>query len=349
MKYWLFTGGLALIALVACSQGAGDFLTGAKWDVDKAAETSVPDDPLLGALHQTYVAHARFEETQSDWETVADYIARIRMVSGGEVPPMRDLDALGINEADLPELSATKNEITALMARRGVRLRAGAELGAAHGNFDCWAEQAEEGHQDEDISRCRDATLGAIDQVKSAAELPKSWVVVLPEDGEIGGISLSDGTNEILLDGANAAASADGTVARLPVDLEEISEVFGDAQAAAPEPATLFTLTFDTGSAEIDSPAFEQILQAAADVRSRNEAGVAAEILITGHADAVGGDRANFALSETRARRVAKAVFDELRATEGGKFSLLAKGELDLAVPTPRPDVRNRRVTILVR
>ncbi|MEM6933217.1 MAG: OmpA family protein, partial [Pseudomonadota bacterium] len=119
--------------------------------------------------------------------------------------------------------------------------------------------------------------------------------------------------------------------------------------AAAPEPATLFTLTFDTGSAEIDSPAFEQILQAAADVRSRNEAGVAAEILITGHADAVGGDRANFALSETRARRVAKAVFDELRATEGGKFSLLAKGELDLAVPTPRPDVRNRRVTILVR
>ncbi|MEM7237738.1 MAG: OmpA family protein [Pseudomonadota bacterium] len=349
MKYFFIAGGLALVALVACNDGAEDFLTGGKWDVDAAAGTPVPDDPMLAALHKTYLGHARFEQTQSDWDSVADYIARIRTVSGGEVPPMRDPETLAIDEVDLPEIVAIRNEISALASSPGARLRAGTELGEAHANFDCWAEQAGEGHQNEDIARCRDATISAIDQVKEVAELPKSWVVVLPEEGEIGGISLSDGTNEILLDGANAAASADGSVARLPVDLAEISSVFGDAQAAAPLPAETFTLTFATGSAEIDADAFEEILAAANDVRRRNKAGSAAEILITGHADAVGGSKSNLALSETRARRVAKAVFDELRPDEGGRFSLLAKGEFDLAIQTPLESVRNRRVTILVR
>lgn len=349
MKYWIVAGLTGLLTLSACKDDTGEFVSGQKWDVDAAAATPVPDNPMLAALHATYVDHARYELEQPDWVSVADYVVRIRQVSEGSLPAMRDPATLDVDEFVRSDLDGARGEILALQASPGARLRAGAELGEGQGNFDCWAEQADEGHQGGDIDRCRTATLDAIARIKKVAELPRSWVVVLPEEGEIGGISLSDGTNEVLLDSENAAASADGGVGLLPVDQSEIATAFADAQAATPLPARTFVLTFETGRSEISSDAFEEILAAADDVRRRNTAGSAAEILITGHADAVGEGRVNLLLSQARARRVSKAVFDELRPTEGGVFSVRAKGEQDLAIPTPLSEEKNRRVTILVR
>ncbi|MBY8977384.1 OmpA family protein [Rhodobacteraceae bacterium NNCM2] len=340
---------LVLLALAGCADDPGGYLSGERWDVDAAAALPVPDDPMLQSMRERYLAHAQHEAGEPDWNGVADYVSRLRQISTGTIPQIRDVEELDIEELDLIEIVPVRNEILALEATPGAVLRAGPEIGRAQGDFDCWAEQLDEGHQTDDIARCRTATLEALAAAKKAAQLPENWVVVLPEEGETGGVSLSDGASEVLLDQANAAASADGAPEPLPVTQSEVSEVFGAAQAAAPMPPMMFELTFESGRTVIDTEGFEAILAASNDVRRRNEAGAAAEILITGHADAVGETAENLALSRSRAQRVATAINYELRPDEGGRFTVNAKGERDLAIPTPASEERNRRVTILVR
>lgn len=345
---WLLA--LAALALQGCAAGMEDFATGRAWDVEAAASTSVPDDPFLAAMHRMYIEHARFEAAEPDWISVADYVRRIRQVSAGVVPEMRDPQAMGLADTAMAEILPVRDQIVALQTDRGAMLRAGAEIGTAQAQHDCWAEQAAEGHQDSDIARCRDATRAAVEAAREAAALPASWVVVLPEeDGTIGGISLGDGTDEILLDHANAAARADGSVRALPVDPGEVQATFEAASAARPLPAKRFALTFDAGSARIGDEAFEQILAASADVRRRNAAGQAVEVLIAGHADAVGDESVNLALSRRRAAAVARAVENELRREERASFTLTGRGERQLAVPTRASEERNRRVVVLVR
>ncbi|MEM7505324.1 MAG: OmpA family protein [Pseudomonadota bacterium] len=340
----------AALAVQGCAGEVDDFATGRAWDVDAAAETPAPENPFLAAMHGAYIEHARFEAAEPDWISVADYVQRIRQISLGTAPAIRDPRAMGIDAELADEMSPIRNQILALQADRGAMLRAGAEIGTAQAQFDCWAEQADEGHQSDDILRCRDATLEAVETAREAAKLPSSWVVVLPEeDGTIGGISLGAGDDQILLDQANAAARTDGTVSALPVDPGEIAATFEAASAARPLPAKRFTLTFESGSARISDTAFEQILAASQDVRRRNAAGQAVEVLIAGHADAVGDDGVNLALSRRRAASVARAVENELRREEGAVFSVTGRGERQLAVPTPDTEERNRRVVVLVR
>ena len=70
---------------------------------------------------------------------------------------------------------------------------------------------------------------------------------------------------------------------------------------------------------------------------------------MTGFADALGDARANQAISRSRAERVRKAVFYELRDAEKVSISVEARGERDLAVDAPGREEQNRRVVILVR
>ncbi|MEM7176847.1 MAG: OmpA family protein [Pseudomonadota bacterium] len=344
-----WAGGLLPLVLTACGADKRDFWTSERWDVEAAAALPVPDDPMLQSLRETYLEHARFEADEPDWGSVVDYILRLRTLSAGSLPPIRDLEEMGLDDAALLELGPVRAQILALQASPGARLRASPEIGAAQAHFDCWAEQAGEGHQVDDIARCRAATLDAVARAKAAAQLPANWVVLLPEEGDIGGVSVSDGKRELLLSEANAAARADGEVAYMPVDVSEVSETFGAAQAASPLPPRLFTLTFETGQTEIDTAGFEAIAAASADVKRRNDAGAAAEIVVTGHADAVGPARANLTLSRRRAAVVAAAVSNELSHEPGVRFRTEARGERDLLVDTIDSDVQNRRVTILVR
>ena len=340
---------VATLALASCTATEFDqgFLSGDAWDVESAENLPVPEDTYLAALRDGYLAEAKVEKAEFDWQDAAEFRARaVRAAMGERFGPL-DPKTRNLSEEFQADLAAAFLEMTAYVNSEGAMLRAPRQVGEAQVKFDCWLQEAEEGHQADDIAACRSAYEGLILLVRDLANLPDNMAVVLPEEegGEIGGIELQQGGKKISLDRAFAAAGVGEKFGDLPVAEGEIRDAFADALAARPKPPKEFVLTFAFDSARISDEAFEQILLAADEARSRP----AAEVIVTGFADAVGTPADNLAISRQRANVTAKAIFNELRDEESVTFIRGGKGERDLAVKTSRAEMANRRVVILVR
>jgi outer membrane protein OmpA-like peptidoglycan-associated protein len=116
------------------------------------------------------------------------------------------------------------------------------------------------------------------------------------------------------------------------------------AFAAAPARAQNYTIYFETGGCNLSANAQAVLREVVLRVRS----GRRQEMIVQGFADTVGAAPANQRLSECRA----KAAVRFLRA-EGveAHISVQSFGKTMMAVPTPdnTPEIRNRRVQILVQ
>ena len=178
------------------------------------------------------------------------------------------------------------------------------------------------------------------------AALPDNMAVVLPKDGVVGGIEIEhQGGNTVTLNEAYAATGVGEDEGDLPVHEDEIKEAFAAAQAAHPEPPVIFEVYFDFNSTSITDAAHEVIMDVAREAHKRP----GSEVLISGHADAVGDPAANRAISHRRAFLVAEAVHKELPEEHKVDISHKGHGETKLSVPTPRQEEKNRRVVIMVR
>lgn len=340
---------VAIVALTACTETERDqgWLDGSAWSVESAAALPAPDDPYLEGLYEGYLKLAEAELADYDWNSAAEFRARaVRASRGGPVSPT-DPATRRIAEAEREGLTAAYTEITAYIASEGAMLRAARQVGDAQVQFDCWVEQAAEGHQEEDIATCRDAYQLLIVLIRDLAQLPDNMAVVLPDDDGAapGGIELAQGGKTITLDRPFAAAGVGEAFGDLPVAEGEIRDAFAGALAARPKPPKEFVITFDFNATRITDQAFEQVLLAADEARSRP----AAEVIVTGFSDAVGDSAANLAISARRAQVVADAIYNELRDEETVTFMRGAKGERELAVNKPGREETNRRVVILVR
>lgn len=343
-------GGSLLIvgSLSACgsvSAPSSGFLGGEAWDIETVAALPPSTDPYRAALQEGYVTLARKELKAFDWADGAAFTARAQQAaSGGDVTPLDPADWRVPDDA-LEALTKAHAQITAYSRNPGGLLRAGRQIGEAQVQYDCWVEEAEENADPAAIASCRDTYELLIQLIRDLAGLPKNMAVILPKDGEVGGIVLTQDGKDVLLDKAYAAAGTGKKLGDVPVLESEIKEAFAGALAAQPKPPVLFVLTFDFNKTSVSDEAFEQILAITAEVRSRE----AAEVLVTGHADAPGETAINLALSRSRAANVRTAIEKELRVGENPGYSVAAKGEKDLAVDTSGIEVRNRRVLVLVR
>lgn len=322
-----------------------DYLTGGAWDVEGAAALPRPGDVFLGALFDGYVARARSELAAPDWPDTAVLVDRIRQVAAGEAPPPFELADYELSPVFVAALTPARAELEALLANPGAQLRAPAALGRAQVEFDCWVEQAEEGWQTAEIAACQTGFDTATAEVREAAELPASFAVVLPEEGEIGGIMLSDGTNRMLLAEVNAGAGMDGAMRQLPLADSEVATTFKDALGARPLPAREFTLVFAYNATRLDPGAEAALAEIVADIARRP----AAEVIVTGHTDAPGDVATNQAISRSRALAVQAAIKGQVPAGAKVRYRLAAKGETAMVVPTAQPEEANRRVSVLVR
>jgi outer membrane protein OmpA-like peptidoglycan-associated protein len=171
-------------------------------------------------------------------------------------------------------------------------------------------------------------------------------VVVLPEDGTMGGVVVEQGGEKTVLDKPYAEASngflstSHGTSSAA-----EVQASFGDALAAQPIPPKRYTLYFVEGSDELvpdSKEAFEDIFK---EIAARK----AAEIFVTGHTDTVGSPKDNDRLSRERAVSVEKLFI--ARGISADALVAAGRGERELLVPTPSntPEPKNRRVVITVR
>ena len=114
-----------------------------------------------------------------------------------------------------------------------------------------------------------------------------------------------------------------------------------DAAKSDAAPSSLVIL-FEPGSSELRAKD-QAILDHAS--RAYNQ-GKPIVMIITGSSDRTGAAQANLTLSERRATNVLRGLLD--RGIPADRFQLLAKGETELAVPTPRgvAESQNRRVVI---
>lgn len=126
-------------------------------------------------------------------------------------------------------------------------------------------------------------------------------------------------------------------------------------ETAAPEPRAMsqmrpsfeprqYTVTFNTGSAQLSHEAENTIRQAAQYFKTGGSA-----VMVTGFTDTVGTERGNFRLSAERAEAVGRAL--ALDGVPVPQIVARAAGETELAQATgpETPDRPNRRVTIDVQ
>ncbi len=347
MKRLLLVGALACMASCTATEREQGWLNGDAWSVESAQALPAPQDPYLAALREGYLKLAAVELAEYDWNDAAEFRGRAVRASNGQRFGPLDPGAMRIPQAAGEGLTTAYVEITNYVASEGAMLRAARQIGEAQVQFDCWVKEAEEGHQVDDIAACRDAYQLMIVLIRDLAQLPDNMAVVLPEEGggAPGGIELAQGGKKILLDRPYAAAGIGEAFGDLPVAEGEIKDAFAGALAARPKPPKEFVITFEFNSTVVDDQAFEAILLAAADARSRP----AAEVIVTGFADAVGDGAANLAISRRRAAIVAETIENELRNHEEVSFQSGGKGERELVVNKPGREEENRRVVILVR
>lgn len=73
---------------------------------------------------------------------------------------VRALTAYNIEPQFMDELTSTRAQLMTLL--EGGKPRAPKDLARAHGAFECWLEEAEEGHQNDDLACCRDRFIEAV-------------------------------------------------------------------------------------------------------------------------------------------------------------------------------------------
>jgi len=107
----------------------------------------------------------------------------------------------------------------------------------------------------------------------------------------------------------------------------------------------LDTITFETGSAEIDMGQAGSLKRVGAAIKDILDRDPGETFLIEGHTDAVGSDESNLVLSDERAESVAN-VLSDLFEIPAENLVTQGYGERFLKVDTDEPERTNRRVTI---
>ena len=171
-------------------------------------------------------------------------------------------------------------------------------------------------------------------------------VIVLPEEGDIGGVVVEKGGAKTVLDKPYAEESHGAFGASSGTSSEkEVSAVYGSALAAQPIPPKYYLLYFIEGSDQLvpeSKAAFEDIFR---EIAARK----AAEIVITGHTDTVGSVAENDKLSRERALSIEHLFI--ARGITADELVAVGRGQRELLVQTPpnTPEPKNRRVVITVR
>jgi outer membrane protein OmpA-like peptidoglycan-associated protein len=175
-------------------------------------------------------------------------------------------------------------------------------------------------------------------------------IVVLPESegGHVGGVVVDTGKNsQVVLDKPYEKATPGALLGsgKSQSDEKEVNEEFSSALAARPIPPQSYTLYFVSDSDQLTPESKSQFEAVFAEISRRK----AAEIVVTGHTDTVGGLEYNDNLSLERAKSVEKLF--AARGLSPDSMTAVGRGKRELLVQTPdnTQEPRNRRVVITVR
>lgn len=173
--------GLCTALLGACEHyGAEATHVEDGFELQRAQMTSAPDDVFSQGLHSGYLALAASEFSEGDYEDSDRFARRAEAVANGQrVEPEHPITHRWIpleHRADL------FNGIWRLQRalRAGAREWAPEPAARAQVMYDCWVQEQEENFQPDDIARCRDGFLEAMEEVEALWPQPEPMEVVLP-------------------------------------------------------------------------------------------------------------------------------------------------------------------------
>jgi outer membrane protein OmpA-like peptidoglycan-associated protein len=183
--------------------------------------------------------------------------------------------------------------------------------------------------------------------IAAGCAAPQGSVVLLPEsDGHATAVTVTQGDRTVTLDQPYAGARlTDRGPEPYGANADQVKAQFGPALAAQPAPPQQFTLYFVEGKDEFTDESRRALDGVLAEIARRP----VPDVLIVGHADAVGSDALNDRLSRQRAEVVARALV--ARGVPAASIAVSGRGKRDPAVPTAAGvgEPLNRRVEILVR
>lgn len=299
-------------------------------------------------LAENYLALAETERAEEDYRDAMIFAERAALAFEGKPPALEAVDARGLPDAVAVAASAVRAEVAQLQAA-GSEILAAEAAADAQAAYECWLQEAEEGHQESDINACvaqLDAAL-AILRANSQAAI----FVLLAEDGP----DEKPTAIEVVANGGSTVLDAPGQAARVgqggtpaPVGAlapRQINALFGEALAVTPARPTRYVLYFLTGGSEL-TPESAALLP---DVRNAAATRPAARVDVVGHTDRVGSSALNTRLARGRANAVAALLVEA--GLPAGSVRATSFGERDNAIPTADgvPEPRNRRVELLVR
>ncbi|MDF1794657.1 MAG: OmpA family protein [Thalassobaculaceae bacterium] len=327
------------LAVGACAVGP--------YDTAELSDLPPPDSPFLEELSRSYAALGDSERAEYDWTDTARFYDRAIRAAKGEAFAPEGLDARGLTDDARRDLGAARARLVALFAAGG-RSIAGPASARGQTGFDCWMQEQEEGHQPDDIARCRETFIAALAEIEAAVD--GALIVLLPDsDGAVGAIRVENpqGSVELTTDRASAL-TADAQAAPESTGTflaEDVGAVFGDALAAAPVPPVIFLLYFEQGSDILTAESARHLSEVLASVRERR----LPQVEVSGHTDRTGSAAFNDRLAMDRAELVAQEVLG-LGVPER-VVTVVSYGERDPVVPTADgvAEARNRRVEIVIR
>jgi OOP family OmpA-OmpF porin len=264
----------ALVAVVGLGLSA---CAGTYFDAKDAAPSG---DAYSQALYKEVMIIADFEAAQEDWVDANYHASRALAVANGESLTLTPVANRSVAGKFAKELGPAHDSLAGVLAGGAAAGKPGAAARAVAG-YECWLEQAEEGHQLDHIAACKDQFNKAI------AEL---------------------------------------------------------VQNPAPALSGPWTLYFPTGSSAIDFDG-QKAINAATDA-----AATGGSLIVQGHADAVGLEESNLALSKRRTQSV--VVVLNLLGINSYDLTVGSVGESQPLVPTADgvPERENRVVVMrLVR
>jgi len=179
---------------------------------------------------------------------------------------------------------------------------------------------------------------------------PGQDLIVLLQDSDTkttgaAGVSNPLGSVDLAAERDAARVTTNSAPVLIKLSAEEVERIFGEALSALPPAPRRFTLFFRFESDELTDQSQALIPQVLAAVKEH----AVQDVIVIGHTDTMGTQRANYGLGLKRAMMVRNILVKS--GLNVSSIEVTSVGELDPVVKTPdgTPEPRNRRVDIAVR
>lgn len=304
------------------------------------AETATP---FTEALMRQYIDLADAERAEADFSDARLFRRKAGQASLGKAPEPDDLSVRSLSPRHRADLEVARDLLESVLIG-SARLIEPETLARAQTSFDCWAQEAEEDLQPEEIEACRKtffAKLAEVERIEAG-----SLVILLPSEDD-SAIQVTRDADQVRLDSPySAAAAVDESISAFSeVDKSETERVLSAALAAAPRPQRSYLVYFMEGSSDLTSESEASLQEAVADALSTE----AVRVTVFGHTDRQGAASVNVRLARARAEAIRTLIV--AAGVVADAIDTDSFGESFPLVPTADgvPEPRNRRVEITVR